>query len=290
MEQKESTLTGMYADAYRGIQAMAEKKYITIGDDLKHSIYFAMEKVMSVEDIDKCEKTSIIKAFANMIKNGLDYTKSQCYFFVQNDKTSSTGKSLRFGWQYQGLVKFAKEKLGAKKVCPVLVYEGDEFSAHYELGELIIDRHVPKLNGRGELKAGYCVVHFDAGCIVRYFEKSEIEKRSGYAKSQKFWKEWTREMQEKTLINATLKRIIEQSGETDNEDLYRDDDDDDMKGFRVNKMISNPVDLSVVQTQTDETKSVTKDEKTDETVYEPTEVTEDRTSERAVRKTKIMQL
>jgi recombinational DNA repair protein RecT len=243
MERKGITLTGMFADAYSGIQAMAEKKYITIGDDLKSSIYFAMEKVMSVEDIDKCEKTSIIKAFANMIKNGLDYTKSQCYFFVQNDKTSPAGKSLRFGWQYQGLVKVAKERLGVIKVCPVLVYEGDDFSTHYEWGELIIDRHIPKLNGKGELSGGYCVVHFDAGYIVRYFEKSEIEKRSGYAKSQKFWKEWTREMQEKTLVNATLKRIIEQSGEIDIDDLYRDEAGE---GFRSAKQLpANPVELSV---------------------------------------------
>ena len=202
---------------------------------------------MSVENIDKCEKTSVIKAFANMLRHGLDYTKSQCYFFVQDDKYSPTGKSLRFGWQYQGLVKVAKERLGVKKVCPVLVYEGDDFSVHYELGELIIDRHVPGLDCKDALKGGYCVVHSDEGCIVRYLEKSEIDKRSGCAKSGKFWVNWTREMQEKTLVNATLKRLIEQSGEIDNDDLYGDEGTEHAGGgFRAPVLQSpQPADVSV---------------------------------------------
>lgn len=262
MEQKTS-LTGMYADAYNGILAMADKKFITIGDDLKSGIYFAMEKLISVENIDKCEKTSIIRAFANMIRYGLDYTKSQCYFFVQDDKRSPTGKSLRFGWQYQGLVKVAKERLGVKKVCPVLVYEGDEFLVHYEFGELIIDRHIPKLDGKGELKGGYCVVHFDDGWrIVRYLEKQEIEKRAASAKSQKFWKDWTREMQEKTLVNATLKRIIEQSGEVDNDDLYSGEEEEESAGFRALKLPEKPVELSVTDVTADVTTGASAKEKT----------------------------
>jgi hypothetical protein len=39
------------------------------------------------------------------------------------------------------------------------------------------------------------------------------------AKNGNFWA-WEREMYEKTLINATIKRIIETHTDTDKEDLY----------------------------------------------------------------------
>ena len=50
-EQNGVTLKGMYADAYNGILSMAEKKYITIGDDLKTALYFSMDKLMSLENM-----------------------------------------------------------------------------------------------------------------------------------------------------------------------------------------------------------------------------------------------
>ena len=57
--------------------------------------------------------------------------------------------------------------------------------------------------------------------LIRYYTKAQLDQRRD--KSMKpngnFW-EWEREMYEKTLINATLKRIIETSPDAGATNLY----------------------------------------------------------------------
>jgi recombinational DNA repair protein RecT len=135
-------------------------------------------------------------------------------------------------WQYQGLLYVAKAKCNVKRVSPVLVFENDKFSAEY-IGGILYIKHQPDLNGGGAMVGGYCVLEYTDGTIeTKYYNRIELDKRRGKSQKQtvwengkavgqtesNFWQEWEREMYEKTLINATLKRVIETSGtaETDN--------------------------------------------------------------------------
>ena len=202
------------------MEMMQASKFINLPENYKESAFFAIEKLSTLDDIDKVPSIGITKALIDMFGNGLDYRKSHCYFFVQNDK--NTGKSLRFGWQYQGLIHVAKTKCGVVDVSPVIIYEEDEFITHYELGALVIDKHIPTFEGK--IKGGYCVVDFgNDKKIIKHYTKSEMEMRreKSMAKGGQFWK-WEREMYEKTLINATLKRIIETSPDTSVTNLYEE--------------------------------------------------------------------
>ena len=155
-----------------------------------------------------------------MFNNRLDFQKNHCYFFVQNDKTSQTGKSLRFGWQYQGLIFVAKDQCGVNETIPVLVHEKDDIQMFYSKGILVIDKHVPTFEG--DIIGGYCVVKYESGEIqIKYYTRAELDKRreKSMAKNGQFWT-WEREMYEKTLINAVLKRIIETSANVQAENLY----------------------------------------------------------------------
>ena len=209
--------TTVRQEVVKQMEAMQTAKFVKLPENYKESAFFAIEKLSNLQDIERVPAIGITKALISMFSNKLDFQKNHCYFFVQNDK--NTGKSLRFGWQYQGLVSVAKQTCGVVDVTPVLVFEEDTFTTHYQEGALIIDEHIPKFEGT--LKGGYCVVTFENNAkLIKYYPKTLLEQRrnKSMAKDGKFWA-WEREMYEKTLINATLKRLIETNGEA-SEGLY----------------------------------------------------------------------
>ena len=209
-------------EVVRQMEAMQTEKFIKLPENYKESAFFALEKMANLPDIEKVPAIGITKALIGMFSNNLDFRKNHCYFFVQNDK--NTGKSLRFGWQYQGLISVAKSQCNVHEVIPVLVYEDDTFKTHYQDGALIIDEHTSTFEGK--IKGGYCVVDFqDKRKLIKYYTKQELDKRrdKSMAKNGQFWN-WEREMYEKTLINATLKRIIETSGDVSADNLYEEPD------------------------------------------------------------------
>lgn len=217
---------GAREEIVKQLEQMQAAKFISLPTDFKESVFFALEKITTLDDIEKVQPMGITKAFLNVFRNKLDYRKNHCYFFVQNDKHSPTGKSLRFGWQYQGLVFVSKSQCGVvSNPLPVLVYENDTFETHYEFGALIIDKHIPTFEGN--IKGGYCVVEFNGSMrLIRYYTKAQLDQRRDKSMKPKgnFW-DWEREMYEKTLINATLKRIIETSEESDSSELYNEPDE-----------------------------------------------------------------
>lgn len=208
-------------EVIKQMEAMQAAKFVSLPEKYKESAFFAIDKLSSLEGIENVPAPMITKALIKMFSNKLDFQKNHCAFFIQNDKESPTGKGLQFRMQYQGRVFVAKETCGVDDVIPVLVYENDEFASHYEMGALIIDKHVPTFEGT--IKGGYCVVKIGNGLVVKYYPKAELDKRrnKSMAKNGNFW-QWEREMYEKTLINAVLNRIIETSGEIENETLYNE--------------------------------------------------------------------
>ena len=212
-------------EVVKQMEQMQTSKFVQLPENYKESVFFAMDKLTSLYDIEKVPSSDISKTLINMFSNKLDFRKNHCYFFVQNDKNSPTGKGLRFGWQYQGLIHVAKEQCDVFDVTPVLVSEEDEFETHYQNGALIIDKHIPKFSGK--IIGGYCVVEFKGGYnLIRYYTREELDKRRNASKSPKgnFWA-WEREMFEKTLINATVKRIVETSSNTTvDESFYQDNE------------------------------------------------------------------
>lgn len=212
--------TKVRSEVIRQMESMSASKFVSLPESYKESVFFAMEKLSTLKDIDQVPSISVTKAFLKMFSNKLDFQKNHCYFFVQNDKDSPTGKSLRFGWQYQGLIFTAKQMCDVKDIIPVLINSDDEFSMHFENGVLKIDKHIPTF--KGDIIGGYCVVEFNNGDVrPKYFTKADLDQRrdKSMAKNGSFWA-WEREMYEKTLINATIKRIIETHTDTDKEDLY----------------------------------------------------------------------
>jgi len=212
------------------LEIMVKEKMISAPPDYKEEIFFAFQIMADLPDIDKCTAKDICNEMVRKVfRKGLCVTKNHCAMMVINSKKSPTGKTLSIRDQYQGLEFVAKRDCGVLRSTPVLVYENDEFDADIVEGILTINKHKPNFKNQGEIIGGYCVVVYDNGLVqAHYYTKAELDKRR--AKSQeetvwenrmpvgkvesRFWREWDREMYEKTLINATLKRIIETSPNT----------------------------------------------------------------------------
>lgn len=210
------------SEVIKQMESMSASKFVSLPESFKESVFFAMEKLSTMKDVELVPSISVTKAFLKMFSNKLDFQKNHCYFFVQNDKDSPTGKSLRFGWQYQGLIFTAKQMCDVKDVIPVLINSEDEFSMHFENGVLKIDKHIPSF--KGEIVGGYCVVEFNNGDVrPKYYTKADLDQRrdKSMGKNGNFWA-WEREMYEKTLINASIKRIIETHTDTEKDDLYNE--------------------------------------------------------------------
>ena len=210
------------SEVIKQMESMSASKFVSLPETFKESVFFAMEKLSTMKDVELVPSISVTKAFLKMFSNKLDFQKNHCYFFVQNDKDSPTGKSLRFGWQYQGLIFTAKQMCDVKDVIPVLINSEDEFSMHFENGVLKIDKHLPSF--KGEIVGGYCVVEFNNGDVrPKYYTKADLDQRrdKSMGKNGNFWA-WEREMYEKTLINASIKRIIETHTDTEKDDLYNE--------------------------------------------------------------------
>lgn len=221
------------SEVIKQMESMSASKFVSLPETFKESVFFAMEKLSTMKDVDQVPSISVTKAFLKMFSNKLDFQKNHCYFFVQNDKESPTGKSLRFGWQYQGLIFTAKQMCEVKDVIPVLINSEDEFSMHFENGVLKIDKHVPTF--KGDIVGGYCVVEFNNGDVrPKYYTKADLDQRrdKSMARAGNFWA-WEREMYEKTLINASIKRIIETHTDTEKDDLYNEPDTIDVKHREV---------------------------------------------------------
>lgn len=214
--------TKVRSEVIKQMESMSASKFVSLPESYKESVFFAMEKLSTMKDIEQVPPVSVTKAFLKMFSNKLDFQKNHCYFFVQNDKDSPTGKSLRFGWQYQGLIFTAKQLCNVKDIIPVLINSEDTFSMHFENGVLKIDEHIPTF--KGEIIGGYCVIEFNNGDVrPKYYTKADLDQRrdKSMSKNGSFWA-WEREMYEKTLINATIKRIIETHTDTDKDDLYNE--------------------------------------------------------------------
>lgn len=210
------------SEVIKQMESMSASKFVSLPESFKESVFFAMEKLSTMKDVELVPSISVTKAFLKMFSNKLDFQKNHCYFFVQNDKDSTTGKSLRFGWQYQGLIFTAKQMCDVKDVIPVLINSEDEFSMHFENGVLKIDKHIPSF--KGDIVGGYCVVEFNNGDVrPKYYTKADLDQRrdKSMGKDGNFWA-WEREMYEKTLINASIKRIIETHTDTEKDDLYNE--------------------------------------------------------------------
>lgn len=156
-----------------------------------------------------CSQPSIANSLLDMVVQGLNPAKKQCYFIVY-------GKELTLQRSYMGTVAVAKRFSGVKEVHAQVVYEGDEFE--YEIDPMTanirITKHTQNLNNIdiSKIRAVYAVVIKEDGTpYVEIMTMDQIKKawNQGATKGgSPAHKNFTEEMAKKTVINRACKLFV----------------------------------------------------------------------------------
>ena len=166
--------------------------------------------------LEVCTKDSIANSLLDMIVQGLNPAKKQCYFIVYGNK-------LICQRSYFGSMAVVKNVAGAKDVWAEVVYKGDEFEYEIRKGKKYIRKHVQKLENIDikNIVAAYAVIEFGderpdyveimtINQIKQAWKQGQIYKENGYGTHQKF----TEEMCKKTVINRACKAYINSSNDS----------------------------------------------------------------------------
>lgn len=198
------------------IQALAEKsqlkfpKNYNVGNNIK----LAYLKIIQDSDLRLCTPLSISQALIDMVLQGLEIGKKQCYFFKRKN-------SCVLFRSYFGDVSSAKRTHLVADIKASCVYEGDEFEVDIDNDSLVVTKHHTKFENLDKPIVGaYAVAIMENGekkyCVMTRKEiqanwnKSQSEKRTVH-------NEFPQEMSKRTVIRRLVKMIFNGAESTDEE-------------------------------------------------------------------------
>lgn len=166
--------------------------------------------------LEVCTKDSIANALLDMVVQGLNPAKKQCYFIVYGNK-------LICQRSYFGSMHLAKEVAGARDIYAQIVYKGDDFQYEITKGRKKIVKHVQKIENinNENIIAAYCIIEFGDGRpdyteimtidqIKKAWQHSQLYRGGDNGTHQKF----TDQMAMKTVINRACKALINSSSDS----------------------------------------------------------------------------
>ncbi len=170
--------------------------------------------------LEVCTRDSIANALLNMVVQGLNPVKKQCYFIVYGNK-------LVLQRSYFGAMHIAKTvDPDILDIVAEVVYEGQTFKYAKKNGRNYIVEHQMQLGDDSKPIVGaYCqVLYRDGGESATVMSISEIMSawskspthpidQNGELKATSTHAQFTGEMAKKTVINRACKNIINSSGD-----------------------------------------------------------------------------
>lgn len=162
-----------------------------------------------------CTRDSIANALLDMVVQGLNPSKKQCYFVVYGNKLVCMRS-------YFGSMAVVKRVLPESEIYYGVVYEGDEFEYSIERGRKRILKHVQKIENvrPDKIVAAYCVIEpggnrppyteiMTIDQIKQAWKQGQTYKENGEGVHQKF----SDQMAVKTVINRACKYVINSSSD-----------------------------------------------------------------------------
>lgn len=158
--------------------------------------------------LESCSKESIANALLEMVTQGLNPMRNQCYFIPYAGK-------LDLIRSYLGSIAILKRDAGAKSVISQAIYEKDDFafSVDFKTGIKRVTKHEMSLDSMSSKVVGaYCIITFNDDSV--YTEIMNIDQikaawaqRKGNPISPAHEK-FSDEMAKKTVINRACKPFI----------------------------------------------------------------------------------
>lgn len=205
------------------VRTMLERGTLHLPDDYsaENALKSAWLILQSVQDMNKnaalqvCTQESVINSLLDMVVQGLNPAKKQCYFIVY-------GKTLSCQRSYFGDMALAERLKPGIEIYHGVVYEGDEFKFETIRGRKSVVKHVQELENQNKsIKGVYCGVvdtmtGEDLGAeimtmdqIERSWAMSKTYKPDGKGTHQNF----PDQMALRTVIRRRCKSIINASSD-----------------------------------------------------------------------------
>ena len=176
---------------------------------LQHTLTKDKKPVLSA-----CTQPSISNSLLDMVVQGLNPAKKQCYFIAY-------GSQLTCQRSYHGARAVVKNICGAKDVDAQVVWGDDEFEYEIVNGVKRVITHKQKLANVGKDPQGaYCIITFPDGRtytdimtmadIKKAWSKSKMDPEKAGSTHQEFQEEMIR----KTVINRACKKYINSSSDS----------------------------------------------------------------------------
>jgi recombination protein RecT len=177
--------------------------------------------LQSVEDkqhrpaLEVCTRDSIANSLLDMVVQGLNPAKNQCYFIVYGNKLTCQRS-------YMGTMAVTKSATGARDIFAEVVYKGDDFAFEIVRGKKRVTKHVQTLETieQGEIVGAYCTLvdaddrefteFMTIAEIKQAWKQSKMNSESEGSTHNKF----PQEMCKKTVINRACKTFLNSSDDS----------------------------------------------------------------------------
>lgn len=164
--------------------------------------------------LQSCSRPSIINSLLDMVIQGLNPAKDQCYFIAY-------GKKLTCMRSYFGSMAIVKNLAGARDIHGEIIYAGDEFVYKIKKGSKKVVSHTQKFANIDPEKIGgaYCIIAFEDGrefteiMDIEQIKKAWKRSRMDPEREGGTHKEFPEEMARRTVIQRACKRYINSSSD-----------------------------------------------------------------------------
>lgn len=175
------------------------------------SAFFAMTNSASGNLLEKCTQESIANSLLDMVVQGLNPAKTQCYFIPY-------GNQLKMTRSYFGTQKVVKSLTNVVDIWANVIYDGDSFD--YEIDndgrERLVDHRTSFANRDNKILGAYAIVKTtDQGELLTVMTMKEIEASWSQARTKNVQQKFPQEMAKRTVINRAAKAFINTSDDSD---------------------------------------------------------------------------
>ena len=168
--------------------------------------------------LQACTQESIANSLLEMVTQGLNPSKNQCYFIPY-------GSQLQLQRSYLGTVAITKRITGVKDVKAYALYKDDEFETEFDVltGRLMIKSYIPKMENisKANLIGAFALIIGDDEVLhLEYMTMEQIRAawNQGQMKGNSgAHNNFSEEMAKKTVINRACKMY---ANTTDDSDIF----------------------------------------------------------------------
>lgn len=215
--------------------------------------------------LEVCTKDSIANSLLDMVVQGLNPAKKQCYFLVY-------GNQLVCQRSYFGTMAVTKRVTGAKSIEAAVIYEGDQVDYEMVNGKITNLVHKQQFGNinKDKILGAYCtIIMADESSYTELMTIDELRK--AWSKAQ-FWKEdqtveqkgttheeFRQEMAKKTVINRACKKYLNSSDDGSLVFDHINREDDISAEAELQEELNNNANGDIIDVEVDDVKETSED-------------------------------